>query len=56
MAADSDGGGKLIETIVTCEGDLQDPQFPQKFKQIVNKLRNLLCRGIYLNIFEGIYV
>ncbi|XP_054274524.1 serine/arginine repetitive matrix protein 2-like isoform X2 [Macrosteles quadrilineatus] len=45
MAADSDGGGQLVETIVTCEGDITDPQFPQKFKKIVQKLRFLLCDG-----------
>ncbi|XP_015124832.1 uncharacterized protein LOC107046674 [Diachasma alloeum] len=40
MAADSDGD--LIETVVTCEGDLGDPEFPQKFAQIVDRLKHLI--------------
>lgn len=43
MAADSDGD--LIETVVTCQGDLTDPDFPAKFKEIVDKLNGLLCKG-----------
>ncbi|XP_011335997.2 uncharacterized protein LOC105278539 isoform X2 [Ooceraea biroi] len=42
MAADSDGD--LIETVVTCEGDLGDPNFPQKFQVILNCLKTLLCK------------
>lgn len=48
MAADSDGD--LIETVVTCEGDLGDPEFPQKFQIIVDRLNSLLCKGELVNI------
>ncbi|XP_078044880.1 uncharacterized protein LOC144474144 isoform X4 [Augochlora pura] len=54
MAADSDGD--LIETVVTCEGDLEDPEFPHKFKIIVNRLKSLLCKdkgdGLKVNKVE----
>ncbi|KAK2588789.1 hypothetical protein KPH14_001666 [Odynerus spinipes] len=54
MAADSDGD--LIETVVTCEGDLGDPEFPHKFKIIVDRLKSLLCKekgdGLKVNKVE----
>lgn len=53
MAADSDGD--LIETVITCEGNIGDPDFPRKFKVIKDRLKFLVCKGkffliIYLNI------
>lgn len=48
MAADSDGD--LIETVVTCEGDLADPEFPQKFEIIVDRLNALLCKGKSISV------
>lgn len=45
MAADSDGSDDSLTTVVTCEGDLHDPEFPAKFELILDKLRTLLCRG-----------
>ncbi|XP_076230883.1 uncharacterized protein LOC143177025 isoform X2 [Calliopsis andreniformis] len=54
MAADSDGD--LIETVVTCEGNLEDPEFPHKFKIIVDHLKSLLCKdkedGLRVNKVE----
>ncbi|XP_039315638.1 putative mediator of RNA polymerase II transcription subunit 26 isoform X3 [Solenopsis invicta] len=54
MAADSDGD--LIETVVTCEGDLKDPEFPRKFEIIVDHLNTLLCKekgdGLRVNKIE----
>lgn len=43
MAADSDGD--LIETVITCEGDIGDPEFPHKFQVIVDQLKSLVCKG-----------
>lgn len=45
MAANSDGTTQLVTTIVTCEGDLNDPQFNQKFEKIVIDLNKLLFQG-----------
>ncbi|XP_017762431.1 PREDICTED: uncharacterized protein LOC108552415 isoform X2 [Eufriesea mexicana] len=54
MAADSDGD--LIQTVVTCEGNLEDPEFPHKFKIIVDHLKFLLCKdkgdGLRVNKVE----
>lgn len=44
MAADSDGPGDSITTVVTCEGDLTDPNFPKKFNKILGSLREILCK------------
>lgn len=51
MAANSDGTTQLVTTIVTCEGDLNDPQFNQKFDKIVKDLNKLLFQGNLLNLF-----
>lgn len=55
MAADSDGTTQLVTTIVTCEGDLNDPQFNQKFDKIVVDLNKLLFPGKFL-IFTIKYI
>jgi len=43
MAADSDG--ELVETVVTCQGNLHDPEFPHRFQNILDRLENLLCKS-----------
>ncbi|XP_012146297.1 uncharacterized protein LOC100875083 isoform X3 [Megachile rotundata] len=54
MAADSDGD--LIQTVVTCEGNLEDPEFRHRFKTIVDRLKSLLCKekgdGLRVNKVE----
>lgn len=55
MAADSDGTTQLVTTIVTCEGDLNDPHFNQKFDTIVNDLNKLLFQGNFLLFYFRIY-
>jgi hypothetical protein len=41
MAADSDGD--VIETVVTCKGNLTDPDFQEKFNGFISQLGDLLC-------------
>jgi len=48
MAANSDGTTQLVTTIVTCEGDLNDPQFNQQFDKIVKDLNKLLFQGKFI--------
>lgn len=50
MAANSDGTTQLVTTIVTCEGDLNDPQFNQKFDKIVKDLNKLIFQGNFFII------
>jgi len=48
MAANSDGATQLVTTIVTCKGDLNDPQFNQQFDKIVKDLNELLFQGKFI--------
>lgn len=47
MAADSDGlgsaGGGSCGVVVTCEGDLRDPRFPERLRRLLRDLRTLLA-------------
>lgn len=53
MAADSDGD--LVETVITCEGNIGDPDFPNKFKVIKDCLKSLVCKGKFsYNLFKKI--
>lgn len=46
MAADSDG--EVIETVVTCEGNLDDPDFSEKFDNFISRLGELLCSSKFV--------
>lgn len=39
MAEDSDG---TLKAVVICEGDLHDPDFPQKFRSFLGELKSIL--------------
>lgn len=39
MAADSDGS---LTAVVICEGDLHDPEFKNKFRSFLGKLKSLI--------------
>jgi len=46
MATDS--GGELTEAVITCEGDMKDPQFPLKFGRLVQRLKSVIFHGTVL--------
>ena len=47
MATDS-GGDELIQAVITCEGDMKDPQFPLKFGRLVQRLKTVIFEGEFL--------
>lgn len=51
MAADSDGCTN-ITTIVTCEGNLTDSDFRQRFDQVVGKLNSILGHTVQIHKLE----
>ncbi|KAF5291311.1 hypothetical protein FQA39_LY03462 [Lamprigera yunnana] len=50
MAADSDGYN--ITTVVTCEGDLNDPTFPKRLERVLDSLQDLLDRKVHIRKLE----
>ena len=36
----------LAKTVLTCEGDLRDPAFPNRLTQIICKLKRLVADGM----------
>ena len=53
MGGDGDGGGKgvgdrgedFLETVVTCEGNVTDPDLPTRLAQLVNRLKHMTQSG-----------
>ncbi|KAK7074163.1 hypothetical protein SK128_024292 [Halocaridina rubra] len=51
MDGGGDGGGRcgvggrseLIETVLTCEGNINDPELPKKLTRLVNVLKHVTC-------------
>jgi hypothetical protein len=37
----------LALTVLTCEGDLRDPAFPNRLRQIICKLKRLVSDGMH---------
>lgn len=41
----------LIQTVFTCHGNLEDPEFPQRFSHLLDKLSTILSTGENSKIF-----
>lgn len=50
MAADSDG--RSVTTVVTCEGDLEDPTFHVQLEHVIDTLESLLGRKLLIHKLE----
>ena len=42
----------LAKTVLTCEGDLRDPAFPNRLTQIICKLKRLVADGMPSHTFR----
>lgn len=45
-------GEDLAITVLTCEGDIEDPTFPFKLQSLVAKLQNLISDGMIITFLE----
>ncbi|XP_076030283.1 uncharacterized protein LOC143018629 isoform X2 [Oratosquilla oratoria] len=43
---DGAGGAELIEAVLTCEGDIKDPQLPNKLTTLMHRLKNVTQSGL----------
>ena len=47
-------GGERIEAVLTCEGDIDDPDFPQRCSAIFNKLATVLDNSeLHLSLMDS---
>ncbi|XP_014662554.1 PREDICTED: serine-rich adhesin for platelets-like [Priapulus caudatus] len=42
----------LLQTVLTCKGDLADPEFPSRLKQLTSKLENILHTDVRVSKVE----
>lgn len=46
----------LIQTVFTCHGNLDDPEFPQRFSHLLDQLSSLLSTGVPPYSFEKPFI
>lgn len=64
MDGGGDGGGRcggggreeLIETVLTCEGNISDPELPKKLTHLVHALKHVTHSGMYCYNFYHFFV
>lgn len=63
MDGGGDGGGRcggggreeLIETVLTCEGNISDPELPKKLTHLVHALKHVTHSGMYFYYYFYCY-
>lgn len=45
MARSGEASGPRAEAVLTCPGEIDDPNFPQQCSQLLNRLQTLLNDG-----------
>jgi hypothetical protein len=52
---DADSDGEVIETVFTCRGNLEDPEFQQNFDKFISNLGDLLCSSKFYQKLSNCY-